>query len=62
MKKTIKLLLTLAIIALLGAILAFSVFAATYSGNCGTNVKYKLDTSTGVLEISGTGEMTNYFI
>jgi hypothetical protein len=30
-----------------------------YSGNCGANVTYKLD-SNGLLTISGTGEMTDY--
>ena len=31
-----------------------------YNGSCGTNVKYSLNTSTGVLNITGTGAMTNY--
>ena len=31
-----------------------------YYGSCGTNVKYSLDTSTGVLSITGSGAMTNY--
>ena len=31
-----------------------------YSGTCGTNVTWTLDTGTRVLEISGTGAMTNY--
>ena len=31
------------------------------SGKCGENVIYSLDTSTGVLTISGTGAMTNYY-
>ncbi len=34
--------------------------AATYSGTCGENVTWNLDTSTGVFTISGTGDMTNY--
>jgi hypothetical protein len=33
---------------------------ATYSGTCGTNVNWTLDTSTGVLAITGTGDMANY--
>ena len=33
---------------------------ATYSGTCGTNVNWSLDTSTGELTISGTGAMTDY--
>ena len=34
--------------------------AATYSGSCGTNVKWSLDTETCVLNITGTGAMKNY--
>ena len=40
-----------------------TVQAETYSGNCGAdgaNVTWKLDTETGVLEISGTGAMKDY--
>ena len=36
------------------------VSAATYSGSCGNNVNYNLDTSTGTLTISGNGSMHNY--
>ena len=37
--------------------------AATYSGYCGgdgSNVKWSLDTSTWVLNITGSGKMENY--
>ena len=34
--------------------------AATYSGTCGDNLTWTLDTETGVLEINGTGTMKNY--
>ncbi len=34
--------------------------AATYSGSCGDNVNWSLDTETGVLNIAGTGAMYNY--
>ena len=34
--------------------------AATYSGSCGENVYWSLDTETGVLDITGTGAMANY--
>ncbi len=34
--------------------------ADTYSGNCGSGVTYTLDTDTGVLAITGTGDMANY--
>ena len=32
----------------------------TYSGTCGTNVNWHLDTSTGQLTISGSGAITSY--
>ncbi len=34
--------------------------ATSYSGTCGENLTWSLDTDTGVLEISGTGAMTNW--
>ncbi len=34
--------------------------AASYSGTCGDDLTWSLDTETGVLEISGTGAMANY--
>lgn len=37
-----------------------NIFAKVYSGSCGSNARYSLDTSTGVLSITGTGAMTNY--
>ncbi|MBR3612271.1 MAG: leucine-rich repeat domain-containing protein [Bacteroidaceae bacterium] len=36
------------------------VSAKTYSGTCGTSVNWSLNTETGVLNITGTEEMTNY--
>ena len=40
----------------------FNVFAsaATYSGTCGDNLTWSLDTETGELVISGEGEMDDY--
>ncbi len=32
--------------------------AATYSGSCGVNVKWSLNTKTGLLDITGTGTMS----
>ncbi len=53
-----------AIFILIFAVVALvSVSAATYSGNCGasgSNLKWTLDTSTGVLNITGSGEMEDY--
>lgn len=34
--------------------------AETYSGSCGENLTWTLTTETGLLEIDGTGEMTDY--
>ena len=34
--------------------------AAAYSGKCGDNLTWSLDTDTGVLTISGTGDMYNW--
>ena len=36
------------------------VDAASYSGTCGTGVSWSLDTTTGVLNITGSGAMTNW--
>ena len=60
MKKFTKLLILMAAITLLTVLLAISAFAQVITGHCGTDVTYKLDTSTSVLEISGTGEMYDY--
>ena len=63
MKKTTKLLLTLAAVTLLGALLALSSFAEIYTGDCGAdgnNLTYTFDTETGVLFITGIGDMKNY--
>jgi hypothetical protein len=35
--------------------------AETFTGSCGDNVTYSLDTETGVLTISGTGAMADYY-
>ncbi len=42
---------------LFAAICAVTMSAATYNGNCGANAKWSLDTSTGVLTVSGSGAM-----
>ncbi len=40
---------------------AFSfTFAETYTGTCGDNVNWSLDTNTGALYIAGSGPMYNY--
>ena len=41
-------------------VMALCVSAETKTGTCGENLTYTLDTDTGVLTISGTGEMANW--
>ena len=40
--------------------LSLGASAAAYSGQCGANVQWTLDTNTGVLSVTGTGEMADY--
>ncbi len=50
-------------IIVLAAIIPLSVSAdetITYSGVCGDNIQWSLDTQTGILKIVGTGDMTDY--
>ena len=35
-------------------------YAEVYSGSCGESVNWSLDTETGLLEITGSGEMEDY--
>ena len=44
----------------LADLFTLKVDAATYSGKCGDNLTWSLDTDTGVLTISGTGYMYNW--
>ena len=44
----------------LSGLFAVKAKAAQYTGSCGTNVTYSLNTSTYELVISGTGTMTDY--
>ena len=60
MKKIISLLLSLAMLLTITSGLNLTAYAAVRTGSCGDNVTYLLDTSTGVLTISGTGDMKNY--
>ena len=60
MKKIISLFLSLTMLFSLTAGLDLTVYANVVTGKCGDNVTYSLDTSTGVLTISGKGNMYNY--
>ncbi|MGN1320599.1 MAG: hypothetical protein ACI4U6_05745, partial [Acutalibacteraceae bacterium] len=58
LKKLFSIMVSLAI--LIACIPTVSVFAETLDGTCGENVTWSLDTDTGVLTISGSGDMSNY--
>ena len=61
MKKIISLLLSLTMLLSIVSVVDFSAYADTLTtGKCGKNVTYSFDTSTGMLTISGTGDMENY--
>lgn len=65
MKKHWKLLLLCVAIATIMCALCFSLNAENYSGTCGgegdgSNIKWSLDTDTGLLKFEGTGKMANY--
>ena len=60
MKKVISLFLSLAMLLSIVSVVDFSAFADVKTGNCGDNVTYSLDTTTGELTISGTGGMADY--
>ncbi len=63
-KKLLRLIFTtviiLATLTAVAIILTLPASAASYSGTCGENLQWELDTETGVLNITGTGEMYNY--
>ena len=60
MKKVISLFLSIAMLLSIVSVVDFSAYASVETGKCGDNLKYSLDTETGVLTISGTGKMTDY--
>ncbi len=60
MKKLLSTLLALIMIMSIIPMANISASAATYSGTCGDNLTWSVDTDTGVLEITGTGPMTDY--
>lgn len=58
MKK--RLLLFAFVVITIICLAAITVSAETYTGACGDNLAWTLDTETGVLEIDGTGEMSDW--
>ena len=52
------------VLLLLSLCICMNINAEVYTGNCGANgdnVKWTLDTETGLLEIYGSGGMANYY-
>ena len=62
MKKVISLFLSLTMLLSIVSVVDFSAYASVETGKCGDNVTYSLDTETGVLTISGTGNMRDYTV
>ena len=61
MKKLVSLLLSFTMLLSIVSVVDFSAFADTLTtGKCGENVTYSFDESTGVLTISGTGDMNQW--
>ena len=59
-KKILSILLAFSLMACIIPIETFTVSAATYSGECGDNLAWSFNSETGVLNITGSGKMTNY--
>ena len=60
MKKLLSLFMSAVMLLSITAGLNLTAKAETLTGKCGENVTYSLDSSTGELTISGTGNMDNY--
>lgn len=60
MKTRTKFLLPLMLLCIALFALALTASATIYTGECGDNLTWMMDKSTGVLEIAGTGEMKDY--
>ena len=60
MKKTISIVLSFCVLFSLIEGINYSVYALESSGNCGENLTYTFEESTGEVVISGTGKMTDY--
>ncbi|MCD7797466.1 MAG: leucine-rich repeat domain-containing protein [Clostridiales bacterium] len=60
MKRVLSVLLSFVMLLSVTSSLDLTAFASTYSGTCGDNVTWLFNTDTGILTISGSGDMTNY--
>jgi len=60
MKKTFKIISFLLSFAFIFTLLPLASLAETYEGECGEGLTWSLNTETGLLTISGTGDMTEY--
>ena len=60
MKRLLSIVLSVCMLLSITAGLDFSALAIEESGKCGENVTYTYDSSTGLLTISGSGDMDNY--
>ena len=59
-KRMFSLILALALLCTLLPQVVLPASAEVYSGSCGDNLTWSLDTATGLLTISGSGAMTNF--
>ena len=57
---TVKKIMLITGVVLVSLLFSSIAYARQYSGSCGSNVRYVLDDTTGILTISGDGEMNNY--
>lgn len=62
MKKITKSLILIFAIVVFSTLLTLCAFAETYTGECGNNVTYSVNTATGVLTVTGYGETESYAI
>ncbi len=60
MKRIALFLVMITIILFVVVFLTIPASAETYSGNCGPNMTWTLDTETGLLTITGSGQMNDY--
>ena len=62
MKRAVSILFSLALIISALSSMPFSALGFDLNGSCGKNVSYSFNTSTKTLTISGSGDMTTYYM